>query len=222
MEVTKNENIMIRVLQVIGSLGYAGVEAVVMNYYRHVNTEKVQFDFITCSQEEQRFDNEIINRGGVIHRLPSRSRTPFAYMRGLYKIIKEHDYKIVHIHQNSASMAMDGIVAKMCKVPVIIGHSHNTFCNVKWQHYLFRTCVNSVLTHRLACSKGAGEWVFGKNQEVQMVNNAIDSKLYEFNEEIRKSIREEFNIADKFVVGFVGRLHQQKNPYRVLKSLRNY
>lgn len=40
---------MIRVLEVVGSFGYAGVEAVVMNYYRHVDTSKVQFDFISCS-----------------------------------------------------------------------------------------------------------------------------------------------------------------------------
>lgn len=56
---------MIRVLQVIGSLGYAGVEAVVMNYYRHIDTQNVQFDFITCSERKQRYDDEIINRGGV-------------------------------------------------------------------------------------------------------------------------------------------------------------
>lgn len=55
---------MIRVLQVIGSLGYAGVEAVVMNYYRHIDTQKVQFDFITCSTVKQRYDDEILNRGG--------------------------------------------------------------------------------------------------------------------------------------------------------------
>ena len=56
---------MVRVLQVIGSLGWAGVEAVVMNYYRHIDTNKVQFDFITHSLETERFDNEIVNRGGA-------------------------------------------------------------------------------------------------------------------------------------------------------------
>ena len=55
---------MVRILQIIGSLGYAGVEAVVMNYYRHVDKEKVQFDFITCSQSPERYDDEIIS-GGV-------------------------------------------------------------------------------------------------------------------------------------------------------------
>ena len=55
---------MIRVLQVIGSLGYAGVEAVVMNYYRHIDRDKVQFDFVTCSEKPERYDNEITNMGG--------------------------------------------------------------------------------------------------------------------------------------------------------------
>ncbi len=55
---------MIRVLQGVGSLGYAGVEAVVMNYYRYINTEQVLFDFISCSPNKQRYDDEIINRGG--------------------------------------------------------------------------------------------------------------------------------------------------------------
>ncbi len=55
---------MIRVLQIIGSLGYAGVEAVVMNYYRNIDTDKVQFDFVTHSMVPERYDDEILARGG--------------------------------------------------------------------------------------------------------------------------------------------------------------
>ena len=36
---------MVRVLNVVTSLGYAGVETVIMNYYRHIDTNIVQFDF---------------------------------------------------------------------------------------------------------------------------------------------------------------------------------
>lgn len=50
---------MIRILQVIGSLGYAGVESVVMNYYRNINIDQVQFDFITCLQKKERYDDEM-------------------------------------------------------------------------------------------------------------------------------------------------------------------
>lgn len=213
--------IMIRVLQVIGSLGWAGVEAVVMNYYRNVDRNKVQFDFITCSDKPERYDDEILQMGGRIHRLPSRSRHPLAYMVALRQVIKENRYKIVHIHQNSASMAMDGFVSKMCGVPVVIGHSHNTRCNVMWQHYLFKQFVNHVLTHRFACSEAAGKWIFGNRKDVVVVNNAIDSKKYHFNQELRERKRSELGLQEKFVVGFVGRLHEQKNLFRLLEIFKD-
>lgn len=182
---------MVRVLQVIGSLGYAGVEAVVMNYYRHIDRTKVQFDFVTCSQAPERYDEEILQMGGRIYRLPSRSGKPFVYMIALKRVIKGYGYKIVHIHQNSASMAMDGIVAKSSHVPVVIGHSHNTRCNVMWQHYLFKPLVNHVVTHRFACSEDAGKWIFGNRKDIRMVNNAIDSRKYHFDESTRSRVRQE-------------------------------
>ena len=54
----------LRILQVHGSLGYAGVETVIMNYYRNIDREKVQFDFISCSPDKQRFEDEITEMGG--------------------------------------------------------------------------------------------------------------------------------------------------------------
>lgn len=53
----------IRVLQITG-LGVTGISNVVMNYYRKINTEKVQFDFVTESASSQEYDTEVIQRGG--------------------------------------------------------------------------------------------------------------------------------------------------------------
>lgn len=205
-----------RVLQVIGSLGYAGVEAVVMNYYRHINREQIQFDFITCSPKPERYDEEINQLGGMIFRLPSRSRRPLEYMKALYCVIRENNYQIVHIHQNSASMVMDGVVARLCGVPIVIGHSHNTRCNVLWQHYLFRPFVNLIFKHRWACTQEAGKWVFG-DSNVKILHNGIDTQRFQFNEKIRTNIRKDLGLTDEMLIGFVGRLHAQKNPYRLLE-----
>ena len=204
---------MVRVLQVIGSLGWAGVEAVVMNYYRHVDRSQFQFDFITSSREPERYDEEIAALGGRIHRLPSRARHPLAYMRALRRVIRENGYRIVHIHQNSASMAMDALSARLCRVPVIIGHSHNTRCNVLWQHYLFKPFVNLFLTHRFACSEGAGRWVFGR-RSFRIITNAVDPDLFRFDGEARAALRKELGLRGT-VIGFVGRLHPQKNVLRI-------
>lgn len=208
---------MVRVLEVIGSLGYAGVEAVVMNFYRNIDKTQVQFDFITCSSVPERYDDEIAGMGGQIHRLPSRSRHPFSYMKALKNVITQNNYQIIHIHQNSASMAMDAMVAKMCGVSTIIGHSHNTRCNVLWQHYLLKPIVNHVVTNRMACSEAAGEWIFGKRDDITVVNNAIDANKFHFDDELRKMARQAIGVEGKYVVGYVGRLYDgQKNLYRLL------
>lgn len=205
-----------RILEVVSSLGNAGVEAVVMNYYRKIDRQKFQFDFISCSPEKQKYDDEILALGGGIHRLPSRNRHPFKYMKELKKVIKENNYNIVHIHQNSASMAMDAWVAKKCKCKVIIGHSHNTSCGIKWQHYLLKPFVNKNLTHRLACSEAAGKWIYGK-KPFTVIRNAVDPSKFIYNEKARKKLRKELCVDDCFVVGFVGRLSKQKNPFRLLE-----
>ena len=205
-----------RVLQIVGSLGYGGIIAVVMNYYRHINREHIQFDFITFSPERERHEDEIEQMGGRIFRLPSRARYPFGYMKTLYRLIRDNNYQIVHTHQSSASMVMDGVVGRLCGVPVVIGHSHNPRCNVLWQHFLFRPFVNLFFKHRLACSVEAGKWVFG-DCEVTVLNNAIDAGRFRFKEAIRNSVRQELGLTDELLVGFVGRLHPQKNPYRMLE-----
>lgn len=205
----------IRVLQIIGSLGYAGVETVVMNYYRHIDRSKVQFDFVTCSEEPERFDEEIYRLGGKIHRLPQRTR-PISYMVALKKVIKENKYKIIHINQNSASMFMDAFIAHQCNVPVIIGHSHNTSCNILWQHYLLKPFVNKYLTDRFACSVEAGKWIFGGKKNATIVHNAIDAEKFAFDNMARDKYRKELKVEENLVVGFVGRLSEQKNVARLL------
>lgn len=204
-----------RILHVVGTLGYAGVEVVVMNYYRHINREHIQFDFITYSSKPDRFDEEIEQLGGRIFRLPSRAR-PLEYMKALYRVIRDNNYQTVHIHHSSASIVMDGMVACLCGVPVVIGHSHNTRCDVLWQHYLFKPLVNCFIKNRLACSVEAGKWVFG-NRNVKILHNAIDAQRFRFNQEIRINIRKELGLTDELLVGFVGRLNPQKNPYRMLE-----
>lgn len=205
---------MFRVLQVVGSLGYAGVEAVVMNYYRNIDRTKVQFDFISCSPEKERYDDEITELGGAVYRLPHWSKTPLSYMYGLGKIIKDNHYQIVHIHSNSASMVIHAFVARFCGIKTIIGHSHNTGCNILWQHYLLKPFVNKLVTDRFACSPEAGKWIFGR-AETTVINNAIDLERFQFRQDVREKYRSDFGI-NAITIGFIGRLHEQKNVLRLL------
>lgn len=53
----------VRVLQIAG-LSNTGITEVVMNYYRHIDTGRVQFDFVTESSKPQLYDDEVTSGGG--------------------------------------------------------------------------------------------------------------------------------------------------------------
>ena len=60
----------LRVLQVVTHMERGGLESMLMNYYRYIDREKIQFDFLVHRQDRAAFDDEIESLGGKIYRLP--------------------------------------------------------------------------------------------------------------------------------------------------------
>lgn len=207
---------MIRVLHYLDSLDWKGEEQVIMNYYRHINTSEVQFDFATRSSQGCRFEEEIQNKGGHIYYLPSREKHPIKYIKTFRKILNEHKYSIVHLNKSSASMAIDAMICKFAGIKTVIGHSHNTFCSALPLHRFCKLFVNGFIDYRFACSVEAGHWCFGKKADITVINNAVDIQKFTYKPCLRDKIRKEFELTDEFVLGFVGRLENQKNPLRLI------
>ena len=115
----------IRILQVVTHMDRGGLETMLMNYYRHMDREKVQFDFLTHRQERAAYDDEIEALGGKIYRLPRLVPWSKSYLTVLDRFFDNHpEYKIVHVHQDCLS----SVILKAAKkhgVPVRIAHSHN-------------------------------------------------------------------------------------------------
>ena len=59
-----------RVLQVVTKMDRGGLETMLMNYYRRIDRNKVQFDFLVHREERGAYDDEIELLGGKIYRLP--------------------------------------------------------------------------------------------------------------------------------------------------------
>ena len=207
---------MIRVLHYLDSLDWKGEEQVIMNYYRHINTSEVQFDFVTRSQPGCRFQEEIEKRGGKIYYLPSRERHPIRYIKAFRKILKDNQYSIVHLNKSGASIAIDAMICKACGVKTVIGHSHSTFCSALLLHKTCKLFVNLFVDYRFGCSHEAGKWIFGNKKDIAVINNAIDVASFSFDSGKRERLRKEFNVSDRFVIGFVGRLAPAKNPLRLI------
>lgn len=216
----------IRVLQVVTHMNRGGLETMLMNYYRNIDRNKVQFDFLTHRPESEKkdYDDEIRSLGGKIYHMPVLNPFSPGYKKSLDQFFKEHkEYKIVHSHLDCLS-AYPLKAAKKNGVPIRIAHSHNT-SQEKNLKYLIKDYskkqIPKYATHLFACGKEAGQWMFGKHK-FQIMNNAIDAKKFIYNEEIRKQKRAELGVEDKFVIGHVGRFNLQKNHEFLIQCFKAF
>ena len=116
----------IRVLHIVTYMGRGGLETMIMNYYRHIDRSKVQFDFLVHRDFRADYDDEIESLGGRIYRLPRLVPWSGSYLRTLEQFFQTHpEYKIVHVHQDCLSSVILK-VAKKCGLPVRIAHSHSS------------------------------------------------------------------------------------------------
>lgn len=214
----------IRVLQCVSNMDRAGIETMLMNFYRNIDKDKVQFDFLCNKSKPGDYDDEIRSLGGNIYVTPGLNPLKwFKYQKFMKSFFENHpEYKIIHC-QNEAMGFPALYAAKKCNIPTRISHSHNTITrfDFKWPiKILYKLLLKGVATDYVACSHAAGLYLFGK--DVKIINNAIDSDKFLFNNNIRKKIRKQLNIDNNYVIGHVGRFEPQKNHEFIIDMFYNY
>lgn len=216
-----------------GNMG--GIESFIINTYRHIDKSKIQMDFLVAHDREIiAYEDEIIAMGGKIHRVMySESESLIKARTSLKKFFKEHtDYDVMHIHANFP-YAFPLKYAKKSGVPIRILHSHNSNKD-KTTHKGIKKILSSIRDRQIkkqidkypnyyfACSDLAAEFMF-PGKKYKWIKNGIDTHSFEYDEEIRKETREELNISDDYqVLGFIGRIREQKNPFFIIDIFREY
>lgn len=208
----------IRIAQIVGKWIGGGVEAVVMNYYRHLDHSKIQFDFI-CDDDSTNIPyDEIEKLGGKVILIPPYQKV-FKYQRELRRVLRDGKYKIVHSHINTLSV-FPLYAAKKVGVPVRIAHSHSTTNKKEWKKNLLKQVLRpfskKYATNYMCCSELAGRWLFGDKAydegKVYLLNNAIDLDKFKYDKKIKDKKRKELGIKeDTIVIGHIGRFVAQKN-----------
>lgn len=211
----------IRVLHVIGIMDRGGAEAMIMNLYRNIDRNKVQFDFVENSSEPAAFDEEILALGGKIYRCPHyNGKNHFSYLKWWNSFFQEHtgEYPIVHGHLGSTAAIYLSIAKK--HNAYTIAHSHNTNAQRSMGqliYNIFSYPTRHIADHFFACSFAAGKDRFGKKigenpQKCQVFPNAIDSRKFVYNSDTRTTVRKKLGVdEDTILIGNVGRFAQQKN-----------
>ena len=210
----------IHVLHVIGTMNCGGAETMIMNIYRHIDRNKIQFDFVESSSEPAAFDDEIERLGGKICRCPHyNGRNHFTYVKWWNDFFKAHhaEYPIVHGHLGSTAAIYLSVAKKYGAYT--IAHSHNTNAGKSLRQWIFN--VYSYPTRYIAdmfftCSKKAGIDRFGREIAINpnrciMINNAINTAAYPYNSEFRARVRQKLGLSAELTIGHVGRFNPQKN-----------
>lgn len=215
----------IKVLHIITGMGTGGAEAFIMNMFRNIDSEKIEFDFLLRS-EENVYQKDIELLGGKVYNVPPYPKKFISNYKETKKFFEEHnEYKIIHVHGNAFIYITALIIAKFKGVPCRIMHSHNTDARkpiYRIVHKLNKIFMDFLVTDRFACSSEAGRWMFG-NKSFIKINNGIDVDKFIYNKEIRDRVRKQYNIEENTVlIGHVGRFLKVKNHSYIVDIFNEY
>lgn len=97
---------MIRVLHSVSNMDRGGIETMLMNYYRHIDRDKVQFDFIVNKKKPGDYDDEIRRLGGHIYQSPGLDPLHYpAYLRFVQQTVAaDPRIRILHAHNEAMGL----------------------------------------------------------------------------------------------------------------------
>lgn len=200
-----------------------GIESFFLTYYRRLDKKKFHFDFVTIFQKIA-FQEEFEKDGCQIYSLPNVKKHPYRYQKELRKLMRENHYDVVHVHMLSAANILPLKIAKSLKVEKIIAHSHNSDIPKgmarKLLHQKNQKKIGTYANVLVACSKKAGDWLFGKDASYTILHNAVEVEKFAYQEDYRKKIREDLKIGDSYLIGHIGRFCEQKNQEFIIEILK--
>ncbi|MFI3305483.1 MAG: glycosyltransferase [Rikenellaceae bacterium] len=212
----------VRVLHFAPGFLFGGIESRLLDWYSHIDRDKVQFDLLKQSNNIDDTSNIARFRelGGEVYNIPRFSlKTLTEYIREIKRFFKENnDYDVVHSHSLSTGLFVL-YYAKKYGIKKRILHARTS----KTDGNFIKRCLNDLMkfsapyfaTHLFAVSGVAAVWGFGKkrvyNGQVSILKNGIQTDRFKYDQNLRNAKRQELGIADNYVVGNVCRLAKPKN-----------
>ena len=197
-----------------------GMESCIMNYYRHVDKNKIHFDFL-CNWESMVCEKEVKANGSKVYTIPQKSRNYKAYKRAMNTFFSEHadEYDVFWYNTCTLTNIDYLIYAKRYGIKKRIIHAHNSGNETSMirgiLHYVNKIRLGRYATDFWSCSMAAAVYFFIKkqihSQKYRLINNAISTYNYKYDILIRNEVRKNLGLEDKYVIGHVGRFQFQKN-----------
>lgn len=222
----------VKVMQINSGQKFGGVSSMIFNFYKNVDHEKIQFDFVAPKISSfSMYRREIEEMGGSIIELQTSGnfiKRKLQFFKRLTHLIKRKKYDVVHINSGSIFLNIQvSWIAHFCGVKKIITHSHNAGNDHELLVLLTKLCkplLEFGPTDYFACSNLAAKFMFTKkrvhNKNYQVINNGVDVQKFKFNIDDRQKYREKLSIQDKVVLLHVGRFTSAKNHQKLINIFK--
>ena len=214
---------MLRVLHSVSNMARAGIETMLMNYYREVDRSQIQFDFLANKPAPGEYDEEIRSMGGRVFVSPGLNPLHFPQYRQFVADLLHANSDIGIVHAHNEAMGYYALQsAKHAGIQVRIAHAHNTQIIRDYKYPLKMVCkrlLPGAATDYWSCGRDAGIYYYGEtrwNASGFILRNAINVPRFAFRQEARERLRQSHGLGNSFVIGHVGRFNIQKNHSRLL------
>lgn len=197
-----------------------GMESCVMNYYRNIDLDKVQFDFL-CNWEQMVYADEVMKNGSKIYTIPQRSKDYKAYKKAMDSFFEKHAGEYDVFWYNTCTLTnIDYLVyAKRYGIKKRIIHAHNSGNETTLLrgilHYMNKARIGIYATDFWSCSMAASKYFYSDriiaSKKHHIINNAIKAEQYKYDVQTRNEMRKELGLEEKYVIGHIGRFQYQKN-----------
>ncbi len=206
---------------VINTIGFSfeGITNVAMNYIENMNRCDMEFVFCVFNNKKNNIIDRLENYGTVIETPPRKN--VYNYIVTLNNIMKKNKFDVVHIHGNSGTMVIETTICKLNKINKTIIHCHNTKTEHPIINSLFKRMAMRHADVCLACSREAGDFLYGK-RKYTILNNAVRLDKFEYDEDIRNRYRRQLGIDGEILLGHVGHATKAKNHDFIVDVFREY
>lgn len=226
-----------KILHVIQGMNAGGMETLIMNYYRNINRNKYQFDFLINEKDKVFYEDEIIKLGGHIYRNTLPKENIFKNRKELKIFFSNNKYDVIHCHQG-ITYYYPLKIAKKVGIKNRVIHNHGI--NRNFLKFLFiynelwaKRRITSLGNNYVACSTTVLNHIFTnkiiENKNYTILPNAIDTSKYKFSTKKRNKIRNDLNIKNEIVLLHIGTFTKPKNHTfiieifnELIKTNKNY
>lgn len=218
---------MIKILQYGLTNHLGGIENYLYRLANNIDLTKFQFDFLILGTEQPCFYHELKSLGCNFYFVTPRSHNPQKNKDEISYIMQKNNYDIIQCNLNSLSYITPVELGIKYSVPTIVFSRNAGIIKSRLSNFLHWINFNKIkkdkYIKRIAVSEYAGEWMFGKKNNFEILNNGVDINKFKYSSIDRDIKRKELNIGiNQEVIIHTGALREQKNHKFILEVFKEY